>query len=190
MRIIDILFSFFGILILSPFFLLLFLYYYLFEGGGFFYKQERIGRMAEPFDILKIRTMSFNSETSTVSLKNDSRVTPIGKFLRKWKIDELPQLYNILLGDMSFVGPRPTVSSDYSRMNKAQLNRSLVRPGLTGLAQISGNTSLSWPQRLRYDLIYVKNKSICLDAYIILKTAVFFIRGKLETHPNDRGEWD
>lgn len=190
MRIIDVLVSFIGLLTLSPLFLLLFMYYYLFEGGAFIFKQERIGRMAEPFDILKIRTMSFNGDTSTVSLKNDSRVTPIGRFLRKWKIDELPQLYNILRGDMSFVGPRPTVSSDYSRMNKAQQNRCLVRPGLTGLAQISGNTSLSWPQRLRYDLIYVKNKSICFDVFIILKTAVFLILGRLETHPNDRGEWE
>ena len=92
MRIIDVLVSFIGLLTLSPFFLLLFMYYYLYEGGAFIFKQERIGRMAEPFDILKIRTMSFHGDTSTVSLKNDSRVTPIGRFLRKWKIDELPQL--------------------------------------------------------------------------------------------------
>ena len=189
MRIIDILVSLFGLVALSPIFLFLHIYYVFREGGHFIFRQERVGRMGKPFNIFKIRTMSINGNTSTVSLRNDIRVTPIGRFLRKWKIDELPQLYNILKGDMSFVGPRPTVALDYSRMSHKQQSRTLVRPGLTGLAQISGNTSLSWPQRLRYDLIYVKNKSIYLDAYIILKTGQYLIAGKLETHPNDKGEW-
>ena len=160
--------------------------------GPVFFTQERIGRGGAPFKLYKFRTMSVGAENSgagTVSVKRDARVFAGGNFLRKFKIDELPQLLNVLNGTMSLVGPRPTVRADYERMNAEQRRRAAVPPGLTGLAQVSGNTGLSWPRRIEYDLIYVDQHNLLLDIGIMTKTALLIFTNRVETHPAGDDEW-
>ena len=154
------------------------------------YKQVRVGKNLKQFNLYKIKSMkSIEGYESLVTLKNDPRVTKYGNLLRKLKIDELPQIINVLLGDMSIVGPRPTVVEDTNLMNNKQLKRFEVRPGLTGLAQINGNTSLSWPKRIEYDIEYVNNQTIKLDLAIIFKTILLILTNKAETHPKYDDEW-
>lgn len=154
------------------------------------YRQVRIGKDQTVFKLLKIQSMraiaGFNSSVST---KNDPRVTRYGNFIRKFKLDELPQIFNVLNGTMSIVGPRPTVLEDADLMNTKQRQRFSVKPGLTGLAQINGNTSLSWPKRIEFDIEYVNNQSIILDIQIIYKTVILILTNKAETHPKYDDEW-
>ena len=117
------------------------------------------------------------------------RIYPGGEILRKYKIDELPQLLNVFLGDMSIIGPRPTVLDDYKKMNYQQKARVKVRPGLSGLSQVSGNTSLKWPERIKKDLEYIENISFMTDLKIIFQTLIIIIRGRADTHPIGEDEW-
>lgn len=121
---------------------------------------------------------------------NDPRVFRFGHFLRKYKIDELPQLINVLRGEMSLVGPRPTSIEDVKKMNNLQKGRHSFKPGMTGLAQISGNTSLKWDERIEFDLYYINNWSFYLDIKIMLKTFIQVISGNADTHPNGENEWN
>ena len=163
---------------------------YFGDGRPLFYKQKRVGLNAKIFYIYKIRTMINGADSSgSVSYKNDNRVLLGASLLRKLKIDEMAQLINVLNGDMSIVGPRPTVLSDYHKMNKRQKERVLVKPGLTGLAQISGNTSLSWPDRIKYDLIYINNISFLGDLKIIFLTFFKIVSNKIDSNPPASGEW-
>ena len=156
-----------------------------------FFVQQRVGMNGRLFRVIKIRTMRDVKAISTsVTRENDPRITPLGRFWRKTKIDELPQLINVILGQMSLVGPRPTVKEDYQRMDQRQRKRVTVKPGLTGLAQISGNTALSWPERIEYDLKYINEWSIELDLKIIMKTFQLILSGKAETHPSSGDEWE
>lgn len=159
-------------------------------GAPGIYRQERIGMKERIFTIYKLRTMLPTADSSTVTTATDPRVTSFGAFLRRYKLDELPQIWNVARGDMSFVGPRPTVQDDYSRMDARHRARFQMRPGITGLAQIKGNTSLSWPQRLEWDLRYVSDWSFRLDLEILAHTTRSFLRGGLETHPTGDDEWD
>ena len=131
-----------------------------------------------------------NRGTGTVTIAKDPRVTPIGNFLRKWKLDEVPTLWNVLKGDMSLVGPRPTVKMDVEKMNTKQRYRHSVLPGLTGLAQINGNTSLDWPKRIKYDIEYIENRRFILDIIIILRTILLILSRNIETHPSRDTEWE
>jgi lipopolysaccharide/colanic/teichoic acid biosynthesis glycosyltransferase len=157
------------------------------ESGLFI--QERIGRGGRPFRILKIRTMRTDPHGSATTTADDQRVTRMGRWFRKFKLDELPQLLHVVTGTMSLVGPRPTVRSDYLRMDDAQRRRFLVPPGLTGLAQVSGNTALTWPERIRFDLEYVERSSVWLDLEILARTGLMLLAGRIETHPNSDDEW-
>jgi lipopolysaccharide/colanic/teichoic acid biosynthesis glycosyltransferase len=154
-----------------------------------FFSQERIGLGGRPFRIFKIRTMRTVAAGSLTTKENDDRVTRSGRWMRRFKIDEVPQLLNVLTGTMSLVGPRPTVYEDYARMDATQRRRFLVPPGLTGLAQISGNTSLTWPERIELDLAYVERASLWFDLVIIARTAAMVVTGRLETHPPSDDEW-
>ena len=161
--------------------------------GPIFFRQERIGYQSRPFLIIKLRTMHQREAAqanTSVTLCDDPRVFYCGKILRKFKIDELPQLVNVLRGTMSIVGPRPTVREDYLRMDTRQRHRFRVRPGLTGLAQARGNTSLSWPERIELDLLYVKTRSLWLDCKIIGETIKQVITGRADTHPCGESEWE
>ena len=148
------------------------------------YSQERIGQEGRPFTLYKFRTMMPNAEAlsgPTLAAEDDPRTTAIGKLLRKWHLDELPQLYNVLLGNMSLVGPRPERPSfveEFTRSYPTYELRSQVRPGLTGLAQIHGLYNSSPYNKLRYDLSYINNVSFRLDLKIILLTLIVTITGR------------
>lgn len=160
--------------------------------GPIFFRQERVGRDGRPFRIFKFRTMHLHAEsqlTGSVSTRNDPRVFRGGRLLRQTKIDELPQLLNVLAGTMSLVGPRPTVQEDFARMTPAQRHRAAVLPGLTGLAQIRGNTSLSWPERIEYDLDYINRFSLWLDCKIIAETALRVVTLRAATDTPGTDEW-
>ena len=157
------------------------------EGAPIFFKQERAGRGGRPFTILKFRTMRLG-EGSDIA-----RTTRLGKFLRATSLDELPQLLNILKGDMSLVGPRPLPSAYVPRYSKTQARRLEVRPGLTGWAQVNGRNALSWDEKFALDVWYVENQSLWLDIRILWKTltTVFESRGinatTSETMPEFKG---
>jgi len=125
----------------------------------------------------------------STTFKDDERIFKAGRFLRKYKIDELAQIFNVLKADMSIVGPRPTVLDDYKKMSDTQKKRSDVVPGLTGLAQISGNTFLTWPERIKLDLEYIEKQNFFYDLNIIVKTFIMILSDKIDSDTNDGGEW-
>lgn len=147
--------------------------------GPVFFLQERLGRYGETFLTYKFRTMTHRQREATAEiLPGHSEVTRIGHWLRRFKIDELPQLLNIVNGDMSLVGPRPALPEHISEYNEAGLKRLIERPGLTGLSQVSGNIYLSWPDRWFYDAQYVARLSFPRDVAIIVKTVAVVLLGE------------
>lgn len=178
-RIFDIIIAISVIILLFPFFVMIYIFVKLDSPGNFFFFQERLGYKSNIFKIYKIRTMYDKERISDREiLKNDVEVTKVGYYLRRFKIDELPQIINVLKGDMSLVGPRPCLpqqQTDFNEDGKLRLN---VKPGLTGLAQVNGNIYLSWEQRWKYDRVYVEKQSFILDLNIILKTFLILIRGE------------
>jgi exopolysaccharide biosynthesis polyprenyl glycosylphosphotransferase len=177
------------LLSLSPLILLLACGVVLTSRGPAFFRQERVGREGKEFHIWKLRTMVDGAEQLPVAsndadgllfkLRGDPRVTPLGRFLRRWSLDELPQLLNVVTGSMSLVGPRPPLPGEVARYGDDVRRRLLVRPGMTGLWQVSGRSDLSWEESVRLDLQYVENWSLSLDAVILLRTvsAVLARRG-------------
>ncbi|SDX67533.1 sugar transferase [Litoreibacter albidus] len=191
-RAFDIALSGAALLLLSPLFLGLALFIKLRSPGPVFFRQTRVGLNGKEFSLLKFRSMHSNTApqpNASTTRRADSRVFRGGETIRKYKLDELPQILNVLLGDMSLIGPRPTVREDYDRMSLEQRRRVSIRPGLSGLAQISGNTSLSWPERIVLDLEYINTLSIWTDARIILRTAKLILSGRADTHPASDDEW-
>ena len=150
------------------------------SSGPLFFRQERVGKDLKLFRVFKFRTMTHEKRTvgdAPIIGKADG-VTKVGYFLRRYKIDELPQLLNVLLGDMSLVGPRPSVPEQLDIMSEDEKRRYSVRPGLTGLAQINGNIHLSWKERFVYDLEYVDDVTFWNDIKIIFKTIFIVILGE------------
>ena len=145
-----------------------------FDSRGFvFFRQERVGKNGRLFKTWKFRTMiegAINKGLGYNVAKDDPRITKVGRILRNWGLDELPQLINVLKGEMSIVGPRPTLKCQVDRYNDFQRKRLLVKPGITGWALIHGRNLLSWEQRIKYDVWYVENRSLWLDFKIMLKT--------------------
>ena len=170
-RLFDLSLGFFGLLWTAPMFLVIAVLIKLEDGGPVFYIHPRIGKDGKPFPFFKFRTMKVDSDKSGFEIEaGDSRILRIGQFLRRWSIDEVPQLLNILRGEMSFIGPRPTLGYQVETYNPRQRGRLAVLPGVTGLAQVSGRNSLTWPQRIELDLKYIENYSLGLDVWIVLKT--------------------
>ena len=184
-RAFDLVFSCTALLCGLPILLMIALAIKLTSKGPVFYRQERIGLDCKPFELIKFRTMIVgadamldNRETSDATASprdpfksaNDPRVTPVGKFLRKYSLDELPQFINVLTRDMSVVGPRPQVKREVALYDDDTMRRLLVRPGITGLWQISGRSDLSWEDSVRLDLFYVENWSMMADLLIAIKT--------------------
>lgn len=190
-RLLD-LFVSIAILSLFSWLLLFFFIFACIETKSFgVFSQVRVGRHMKPFHLYKIKSMKkIEGYDSTTTMKADPRITWSGHIIRKTKIDELPQLINVLIGNMSLVGPRPTVMSDYKRMSESQRKRADVKPGLTGLAQINGNTSLNWPKRIEFDLKYVNNWTFLMDIQILWKTAVLVFTNSADTHPASDDEWN
>ncbi len=181
----DILGSALFILLLSPVLLAVTVAVSWTSVGPLLYKQERIGLNGRPFKMLKFRSMRVGadkelkalleaqgtSEKPLFKIKDDPRITPVGKFIRKYSLDELPQLFNVLGGSMSLVGPRPQIAAEVALYTEAARRRLLTRPGLTGLWQVSGRSSLDWEDAVRLDLYYVENWSLFGDLAILMKTA-------------------
>jgi len=178
-RLLDFMFALVGLIILSPLFLILWIWLSIANrGAGALFVQERIGLHGVPFKLFKFKSMTDEKDENGKLLPDDKRLTKNGKFIRRFKIDELPQLINILIGDMSFVGPRPGLISMLNELNEDGKVRLQVKPGLTGLAQINGNIYLSWEERWIYDKKYVENISFLLDLKILCRTFLIIIFGE------------
>jgi lipopolysaccharide/colanic/teichoic acid biosynthesis glycosyltransferase len=142
-------------------------------GSPVLFLQERPGRLGKPFKVVKFRTMTDGVDAQGRPLPDEVRLTPFGKFLRSTTLDEFPQMWNVLMGDMSVVGPRPLLMRYLPRYNAFQYQRMLVKPGVTGWAQVNGRNALSWDEKFALDVWYVQNQSLWLDLRIVVKT--FFV---------------
>ena len=169
-RVFDIIISFFGLLFSFPILLVIF-FAGLFDTGSPLFVQERVGRGKKSFKLVKFRTMSKDTVSMASHLASSSSITKLGGFLRRTKIDELPQLWNVITGDMSLVGPRPNLFNQEELIHAREaLNAYNVRPGITGLAQVSGRNAISWEEKFDKDIFYVDNVSFALDCKILLST--------------------
>ena len=148
--------------------------------GAVFYRQRRVGKGGRPFELVKLRTMVPGAETMGAGiyvLEGDARITRIGRLLRRFSLDELPNLINVVRGELAIVGPRPTVQEQVDRYTERQRRRLEVKPGITGWAQINGRTSLPWPDRIELDVWYVEHRSLWLDLRILARTARMLATG-------------
>ena len=171
-RLLDIFLSLIAIIILSPIFLILWILVKLKLGTPVLFKQERPGLNEKIFTLYKFRTMTDEKDDKGNLLPDEQRLTKFGKFLRSTSLDELPELINIIKGDMSIVGPRPLLVKYLPLYNEKQKHRHDVRPGLTGLAQINGRNSITWEEKFEYDIKYVNNITFFEDCKIILETII------------------
>ncbi len=161
--------------------------------GPVFYRQLRVGRQEQPFELWKLRTMVRGAETmgdGIYVLEGDARITRVGRLLRRFSLDELPNLINVLAGDLAIVGPRPTVREQVDRYTERQRRRLEVRPGITGWAQVNGRTSLPWPERIELDVWYVEHRSLRLDLDILARTARMLVTGHGLYSEDRRQGWD
>lgn len=174
----DCCFAFILLSLLMPMILVLLFLLFLQNNGSPFFSQTRPGKHGKLFTIYKLKTMRDTRDDSGDLLPDNLRMTPLGKIIRKLSLDELPQLWNILNGDMSFVGPRPLLPEYLPLYSKEQQKRHGVKPGITGWAQVNGRNAISWKQKFEYDLWYINNQSFILDLKILVMTVVklFFIK--------------
>jgi lipopolysaccharide/colanic/teichoic acid biosynthesis glycosyltransferase len=159
------------------------------DGGPVLYRQRRVGKDGADFELLKLRTMVVGAETKGLGWavdRGDPRITRVGRLLRRTSVDELPQLWNVLRGDMSVIGPRPTLRYQVERYTERQLERLSVLPGLTGWAQIHGRAELSWEDRIELDLWYVEHRSPRVDLTVLLRTPAALFGG---TYRGASGGW-
>jgi exopolysaccharide biosynthesis polyprenyl glycosylphosphotransferase len=190
-RTMDIVLSLLGLLLLSPLFAVIALLIKLESPGPVIFKQERIGRGRTPFTMFKFRSMCVDAEVLKAQLaalneargplfkiQHDPRLTRIGRVIRKYSLDELPQLWNVLKGDMSLVGPRPPVQSEVEQYSAEAYKRLEIRPGITGLWQVSGRSNLSFDEMLKLDIYYIWNWSLSQDLKILLRTFPIVFSGQ------------
>jgi lipopolysaccharide/colanic/teichoic acid biosynthesis glycosyltransferase len=164
--------------VLTPFLILVSILIKLDSKGPIFFRQVRVGKGLNTFNFLKFRSMT-NIEREVKPVHGRaSGVTKVGYYLRRFKIDELPQLYHVLIGQMSLVGPRPSIPAQLEQMTELEKNRYSVSPGLTGLAQVSGNIHLPWQERYKVDLKYIRNISVLNDLRIICRTVLLIFIGE------------
>ena len=159
------------------------------DRGPVLYRQTRVGKDGVDFELLKLRTMIVDAETKGAGYaidKGDSRITKVGRVLRRISVDELPQLWNVVRGDMAVIGPRPTLRYQVERYDERQLHRLDVKPGITGWAQIHGRASLPWADRIELDLWYVRHHDWKTDLLILLRTPLALLGG---TYKGPRGGW-
>ncbi len=189
-RLIDFWASLFGLILLFSLFLVIAVAIKLDSPGPVFFRQERVGKDGRVFKIFKFRTMVVNAEKMGAGVfveKEDPRITRVGKWLRNTSLDELPQLINVLRGEMSLVGPRPTLPYQVERYDERQRRRLLMSPGITGWAQVNGRNSLTWPEKVELDIWYVEHWSLWLDLKILWKT-FFTMFKKEDLYPGLKGD--
>ena len=170
-RLCDILVSLIGLMILSPVFLFIMVVLFFSNNGKSFFFQERPGKNGTIFNIIKFKTMNDKKDEHGEFLPFDKRVTKIGLFIRKYSLDEIPQLINVVKGDMSIVGPRPLLVQYLPLYNETQKIRHHVRPGITGWAQVNGRNAIDWEKKFELDVWYVQHLSLALDLKILVLTA-------------------
>jgi lipopolysaccharide/colanic/teichoic acid biosynthesis glycosyltransferase len=188
-RALDVALAGVGLVLASPLLGLAALATKLESGGPVLYRQTRVGRHGADFEVLKLRTMVVGAETLGTGYavdKGDTRITRVGRVLRRTSIDELPQLWNILRGDMSIIGPRPTLRYQVDLYDERQRRRLEIRPGLTGWAQVQGRASLPWADRIELDVWYVDHRSPLVDLEILVRTPLALFRG---TYRGATGGW-
>jgi len=160
--------------------------------GPVIYRQRRSGLHGREFDVLKLRTMVDGAEHIGAGLavdENDARITRVGALLRRSSLDELPNLLNVLRGDMSLIGPRPTLPVQVEQYTERQRGRLAIRPGITGWAQVNGRASLPWAQRIELDLYYIEHRSLALDAQILWRTVAMVLGGS-GLYKGEAGGWE
>jgi lipopolysaccharide/colanic/teichoic acid biosynthesis glycosyltransferase len=160
------------------------------DGGPVLYRQTRVGKDGRDFELLKLRTMVVGAESQGAGYavnEGDSRITRVGRFLRRTALDELPQLWNVVRGDMSLIGPRPTLRYQVERYSERQRRRLEILPGITGWAQVQGRASLSWEERIELDVWYVDHRSPRTDLLILLRTPLALLGGG--TYKGETGGW-
>jgi len=190
-RAFDIAVSSVALLVTSPLLALAALAVRLESRGHPIYRQRRVGRGGRQFDVLKLRTMVDGAEGMGAGLavnENDSRITRVGAFLRRSSLDELPNLLNVLRGDMSLIGPRPTVPVQVEQYTPRQRERLSVKPGITGWAQVNGRASLPWAERIELDLFYIAHRSVRLDLRILWRTITMVLAGS-DLYKGQSGGW-
>jgi lipopolysaccharide/colanic/teichoic acid biosynthesis glycosyltransferase len=191
-RSVDIGASLAGLVLSSPVIALAALAIRVESPGHPLYRQRRIGLDGRPFDLLKLRTMVEGAERMGAGLavnENDSRITRVGALLRRSSLDELPNLLNVLRGDMSLIGPRPTIPVQVGQYTPRQRRRLAVKPGITGWAQVNGRASLPWSERIELDLFYVENRSLALDLRILWRTVAMVVGGA-GMYKGQAGGWE
>ena len=175
-RVIDFTGAFLGLIILSPVLLIVMIFLWFANDGKPFFIQPRPGLKGKVFNIVKFRTMNESRDAAGNLLPDDKRLTRVGSFVRKTSLDEIPQLINVLTGDMSIVGPRPLLTHYLHLYNDFQNRRHEVRPGITGWAQVNGRNAISWDKKFEYDVWYVDNISFLIDVRIIFMTVLKVIK--------------
>ena len=175
-RIFDFIMSFLGLLILSPIFLIVIILLLFANRGEPFFFQTRPGKNEKLFKIVKFKTMNDKKDASGVLLPDEQRITKVGHFVRQTSLDEIPQLLNVLIGDMSLIGPRPLLVSYLPLYNNQQRKRHLVRPGITGWAQVNGRNAIAWKHKFELDVWYVENRSLQLDIKILWLTILKVVK--------------
>ena len=180
-RLFDVVLALLGLLLAAPFLLAALVAIPLESRGGPIYRQRRVGRDGHPFDVLKLRTMVSGAEHLGPGLavsEGDTRITRLGRLLRRTSLDEVPNLVNVLRGEMAIIGPRPTVPVQVAQYTARQRGRLAVKPGITGWAQVNGRTELPWDQRIELDLWYIEHRSWRLDLEILWRTARIVLGGE------------
>lgn len=190
-RVLDLVLGGLGAVVTAPIVAALAVAIRLESPGHPIYTQTRVGLSGQLFEIYKLRTMVRGAEFTGAGLaiqEGDDRITRIGNFLRRYSLDELPNLWNVVRGEMSIVGPRPTLAVQVEQYTERQRGRLAVKPGMTGWAQVNGRASLPWPERIELDLWYVEHRSLTLDLTILARTARMVLGGE-GIYKGDRGGW-
>ncbi|HEY7891648.1 MAG TPA: sugar transferase [Solirubrobacteraceae bacterium] len=191
-RLLDILVSLSLLILAAPVLAIATIAIRLESRGSAIYRQRRIGKDGHPFDVLKLRTMVDGAEYIGAGLavnENDPRITRIGALLRRTSIDELPNLLNVLRGEMSLIGPRPTLPDQVASYTPRQRRRLSIKPGITGWAQVNGRTALPWSERIELDLYYIEHRRLTMDLQILARTVAMVFRGS-GLYKRDTGGWD
>ncbi|WP_313799853.1 sugar transferase [Cytobacillus sp.] len=175
-RSMDLMIALIGLIILLPFLLLITILVKWKLGSPIFFRQQRPGLNGRPFYLYKFRSMSNEKDNDGRLLPDHQRLTPFGAFLRQYSLDELPQLINVIKGDLSLVGPRPLLMEYLPLYSEEQASRHLVRPGITGWAQVNGRNAITWDEKFKFDIWYVKNQSLYLDIKILWLTIIKVFR--------------